>query len=234
MPIRAVLFDWGGTLVRTLPAPPPSAYAAVAHYARHHLYLALREEVLELACNEAAGHGGAANSLRIDGLLNTAFERLGWSIDPADISTCAGLFFNEATAADSVFDDARALLASLKYRGFRTAVVANSMFPGKMYAGLLAEIGLTGYLDAFVTSADVGRSKPAPDAYLHALAALDVDPHEALFVDDTVETGVAGARAAGLRAVLIDRAGHNREAAGYLVIERLAALGQLLGEGTVA
>ncbi len=234
MPIRAVLFDWGGTLVRTLPAPPASAYAAVAHYARRHLYLALRDEVFELACQEATAGMDPGTSVPVATLLNAAFERLGWSIDDADIAACSRLFFTEATAVDTVFDDARALLASLKFRGFRIAVVADSPFPGEMYTDLLAEVGLTGYLDAFVTSADVARQKPAPDAYLRALATVRVDPHEALFVGDTVETDIAGARAAGLRAVLVDRAGRHREGAGYLVIERLSALGQLLGEGTVA
>lgn len=233
MAIRVVLFDWGGTIALTEPAPPSAAYEAVARYARHKLFLALRTEVFELACREAASHADAEHSLRIDELLNAAFERLGWSIDPDDIAACSRLFFEQATATDTVLEDAMALLVSLKSRGYRIGVVADAPFPGSMYAGLLAEVGVARYLDAFVTTADVQRPKPAPDVFLHALTVLRADPHVALFVGDTVETDIAGARAAGLRAVLVDRLGRQREAAGYLVVDRLQALNQFLGEGAV-
>jgi putative hydrolase of the HAD superfamily len=66
---------------------------------------------------------------------------------------------------------------------------------------------------------------------LKALELLRVDPHEALFVGDRAETDVAGARAAGMRAVLLERRGRAREAAGYLVIQRLSGLNDVLGDG---
>jgi FMN phosphatase YigB (HAD superfamily) len=44
-------------------------------------------------------------------------------------------------------------------------------------------------------------------------------------------TDIAGARAAGMRAVLIERSLRAHEAAGYLVIERLSGLMELLGNG---
>lgn len=233
MPIRAVLFDWGGTLVHQPPTPPDAAYAAVAKYARQKLFLALRDQVFELAFTDVVGQLESGDTCpALHTLINAAFERLGWSLDDEDIAECTNRFFVEATARDTVFDDARALLASLKYRGYRTGVAANGIYPGAMYAGLLADLGLTGYLDVFVTSADTGRPKPAPDTCLHALQTIGVDPHEALFVGDTLETDIVGARAAGMRAILLDRGGRHHEGAGYLVVERLSALNELLGEGT--
>ena len=233
MPIRAVLFDWGGTLVHQPPTPPDTAYAAVAKYARHTLFLALRDQVFELAFRESVEHLQTADECpALSSLINAAFERLGWSLDDEDIANCTERFFTEATAKDTVFDDARALLASLKYRGYRTGVASNAIYPGAMYAGLLSDLGLSGYLDTFVTSADTGRPKPSPETCLEALRAIGIDPHEALFVGDTLETDIAGARAAGMRAILLDRAGRHSEGAGYLVVERLSALNELLGEGT--
>ncbi len=233
MPIRAVLFDWGGTLVHQPATPPETAYAAVAKYARQKLFLALRDQVFELAFTEAVRELDAADACpALDLLVNAAFERLGWSLDGDDIAECSRRFFTEATAKDTVFDDARALLASLKYRGYRTGVATNSIYPGSMYTSLLADLGLTGHLDCFVTSADTGRPKPAPDTCIRALEAIGGDPHETLFVGDTLETDIVGARAAGMRAILLDRAGRHHEGAGYLVVERLSALNELLGEGT--
>lgn len=48
-------------------------------------------------------------------------------------------------------------------------------------------------------SATLGDSKPAPQAYLRALARLRHAPHATLFLDDSADN-VEGARAAGLRA----------------------------------
>jgi putative hydrolase of the HAD superfamily len=129
------------------------------------------------------------------------------------------------------YDDARAVLSSLRYRGYAVGVVTNSLFPGDYFGVRVNELGLSGYVDAFVTSADVGLAKPQPGPFLRVLDLLGVDAHEAIFVGDRADTDIAGARAAGMRAVLLERRGRAREASGYLVIERLGALNDILGEG---
>lgn len=234
--IRAVLFDWGGTLVRDDTMVVTSPTAAVAHYARRTLHLALRDEVFERAFQEVlppprpAATRGAPS---IAALIGAAFQHLGWKVDDSQVAECAQLFFTDATFAHDVFEDARALLPSLKHRGYRMGVVTNSLFPSAMFMPWIGELGLAGYFDAVISSADVGRTKPDPEPYTAALRALDIDPHEALFVGDRVETDIAGARAAGLRAVLIDRSGRRREGAGYLVIKHLSGLDEFLGEGAI-
>ncbi len=55
-----------------------------------------------------------------------------------------------------------------------------------------------------VDSAVVGARKPDPAIFGHALRALGVEPGAAVHVGDTVHADVAGARAAGLRAVHLD------------------------------
>ena len=58
--------------------------------------------------------------------------------------------------------------------------------------------GLAPLLRGIVSSDDVRHGKPHPEGYLQALALLgDVTPHEVLAIDDT-EAGVASAKAAGL------------------------------------
>ncbi len=68
-------------------------------------------------------------------------------------------------------------------------------------AGLERKLKQTGLWDHFaphVYSADhVANAKPAPDLFLHAAAALDVDPADCLVLEDSVN-GVVGARAAGM------------------------------------
>jgi putative hydrolase of the HAD superfamily len=56
-------------------------------------------------------------------------------------------------------------------------------------------------VDAFIISSEEGVAKPDPRIYQIALQRLDVQPHEAVFVDDFPEN-VAGAQQLGIIAVL--------------------------------
>jgi HAD superfamily hydrolase (TIGR01509 family) len=234
--IRAVLFDWGGTLVRDDSLVVTAPTAAVAHYARQTLSLALRNSDFEHVFQEALPpyvQGQTLTVPRLDHVISAAFRALGWSVGESDIEECCRLFFEEAMSTHELFDDARAILASLRYRGYRIGVVTNSIFPSHLFVPKLKELGIAGYVDAVISSSDVGRGKPDPAPFLAALKLLGADPHEAIFVGDSLDSDIAGARAAGMRSVLIDRRGKKREGAGYLVVQHLGALNDFLGEGVV-
>ncbi|MBX3027193.1 HAD family hydrolase [bacterium] len=99
-------------------------------------------------------------------------------------------------------DDTPAVLAALRDRGLRLAVVSNA--DGRVAAALAAS-GIDRHFAAIVDSHVVGVEKPDPRIFHLALAACDVDPSEALFVGDIYEIDVVGARNAGMEAVLIDQ-----------------------------
>ena len=234
MAIRGVLFDWDGTLVRGEPLGMTVASEVVATYARRNIAPELTGEQFERAFQAVLPDyrpGETETSPHISRLLGAAFTWLGLAVSASDVEACSRLFFREATHGISVYDDARALLASLRYRGYRIGVVTNSIFPSSLFEPKVNELGLAGYIDALVASADVGLSKPNPSPYLRALAEMHIEPHEAIFVGDTAATDIVGARAAGLRAVLLERSARAQDRAGYLVIERLTALNDLLGDG---
>ena len=60
---------------------------------------------------------------------------------------------------------------------------------------------------AVVCSEEVGAYKPAAAMFARALAALGLGSHEVLHVGDSLRSDVAGARAAGIRTVWINRHG---------------------------
>ncbi len=234
MAIRAVIFDWGGTLVRddTLVLGAPSA--AVAAYLRKYLEAEVSDADVERAFHAVLPDyrpGVTQTAPHLGRLLGSAFTWLGLAVGVNDVEACSRLFFEEATHGYTVYDDARALLASLRYRGYKTGVVTNAIFPSALFEPRINQLGLGGYIDAFVSSADVGLSKPNPGPYLKALSLLGLEPHEAVFVGDNAATDIAGAKAAGMRAILLERTDRARERAGFLVIERLTAVNELLGEG---
>jgi HAD superfamily hydrolase (TIGR01509 family) len=86
-------------------------------------------------------------------------------------------------------------------------------------AQALAALGLEGVFGAVIASEDVPRSKPAPDGYLAAAAALGVPPAECLVVEDSL-SGIAAGLAAGAVVVAVQAgnfAGHDQSAAHHLL-----------------
>jgi putative hydrolase of the HAD superfamily len=230
--IRGVLFDWGGTIVRN-DGRLTSPAAAVAGYLHKRLQLDVSPEDFDRALQAVIPEfrsGVTEQADHVGRILGQAFTWMGVAAGANDVDACARLFFDEVTQGDTVFDDARALLASLRYRGFRCGVVTNSFFPASLFTAKINQLGMAGYFDSFVASADVGLAKPNPGPFHRGLSELGLGPEEALFVGDTVETDIVGARAAGMRAVLLERSAQAKDRAGFLVIERLTALNDSLGE----
>lgn len=234
MAIRAVLFDWEGTLVRPDLLARRAPTGSIASYARRVLSLAVRDEAIDRAFEALLPPAGSPPVASIEAIIAGVYTSLGWAVGAPHVEACARIFFEEATAHESVFDDARALLPSLKYRGYRTAVVANTIFPARFLQQQANALGLAGQLDAIVTSADLGVAKPAAAPFLQAIAAVGMEPHEALFVGDSLDVDIVGARGAGMRAVLLQRSRKASDRSGYLVIERLTALASILGEGSIS
>jgi HAD superfamily hydrolase (TIGR01549 family) len=99
----------------------------------------------------------------------------------------------------------REALSALRAAGIPVCIVSNS--EGKLDA-LFARLALTASFDAVIDSALVGVEKPDPRIFERALARFGVSADRALHLGDTVATDVDGARAAGVRAGLIDPFGH--------------------------
>lgn len=132
-----------------------------------------------------AAYTGLAATVQtgIDGLPEALYERLltadGWVPYP----------------------DTGPTLRALKDAGIRVAVVSNIGFDVRP---LFDEWGLTGLVDAFALSYEVGRCKPDQGIFLRACGMLGVDPERTLMVGDS--TADAGAVRAGCAALLVPAA----------------------------
>ncbi len=233
MPIRAVLFDWGGTLVRDDQLDfgvclRAACEAAVAHGVH------VSPEVFARAFASALPPyvpGITTAASRADTVLTAAFRHTGEHASATLVADVTAAFAAADMARQELFEDARALLGGLKYRGYRIGVVTNTLFPATYWAPHFQRLGIAGYIDVLSSSADLGVLKPHPGLYEHALAALGVACSEAVFVGDRLETDIAGARSANIPAILIDRSGTAPAMVGCTVVSHLSALSGVLGEG---
>ena len=132
---------------------------------------------------------------------------------------CAAVVADELQTPLPLEDVLDALLAAIRFRaypevpaalerlragGARLAVVSN--WDVSLH-DVLERTGLRGLVDAVVISAELGVAKPDPAIFRAALDRLGAGAADAMHVGDSVEADVAGARAAGLEAVLVARDG---------------------------
>jgi beta-phosphoglucomutase-like phosphatase (HAD superfamily) len=97
---------------------------------------------------------------------------------------------------------ARAALQRLDRAGVPQVCVSNSS--RRIVDANLANLGLLPYVQFSISLDDVANGKPHPEPYAIAARRLGVEPQRLLAVEDS-ESGLASARAAGLRMAAIGR-----------------------------
>lgn len=101
-----------------------------------------------------------------------------------------------------LFPDAMPALLEARGRGLKIALVSNwDVRLRRLSEGL----GLAPLFEALIISSEVGVEKPDPRIYRIACERLGIAPCDALHIGDNRREDIAGARAAGMRALLIDR-----------------------------
>jgi putative hydrolase of the HAD superfamily len=202
---RAVLLDALGTLVELEP-PWPSLRRTLA--SRHGIEVsepdAKRAMLAEMAYYRSH-HQEGSNPATLANLRQKCALVL-----RDQLPQTSSLGVEELTEAllDSLrftpYPDAAPSLAAMRAAGMRLAVVSNW---DCSLRSILEQLGLAGAVDAIVVSAEVGARKPEAAIFAAALEQLRCGPQEAMFVGDSFETDVLGARGAGLRPLLLEREG---------------------------
>jgi putative hydrolase of the HAD superfamily len=100
------------------------------------------------------------------------------------------------------YDDVAPALEELRGAGLRLGVVSN--FDARLY-GILRGLELERFFESVTISSEAGYAKPAPQLFEAALARMGVKADEALHVGDAPHLDLAGAKAAGIEAILIRR-----------------------------
>jgi putative hydrolase of the HAD superfamily len=193
--VKAVLLDGMGTLVHLIPPAPLLAEslgvdletaerafrAEVAYYVVHHLDGSDAAGLADLrrrCADVLADAAGVDREGALDALLGSLrFE---------------------------AYDDAPAALRELRARGLRLVVVSNwdCSLPA-----VLERVGLRELVDDVVVSAVVGAPKPDAAMFRAALDAAGCEASAAVHVGDSPMADVEGARAAGIRPLLLARGG---------------------------
>jgi putative hydrolase of the HAD superfamily len=217
--LRAVLFDLGGTLIKT--APIPEIF---------HRILAVHGVKVKVQPNQQDLEEIMAQTGLDDYRL--PFEKF-WRIYNAKALRRMGLKGNLDKLADAVSDewwdhadlklhaDVRDTLKALRKKNLKIGLVTNGF--RKDLEEILSRTGLAGQFDVTVGIDDVGKPKPEKEIFLYALKRLGVSASQALFVGDHPQADYEGAKAVGMKPLLVDR---DNTACGPF--EKIAALTEVL------
>jgi putative hydrolase of the HAD superfamily len=186
--IKALLFDFG----RVISAQKPPAL-----FQRYEQDLGLPPGTINTRMfDSVAWQETLVGRMTMDDFWQAIGPALGLA-SPADIKAFQHRYYGDET----LNEDVAALIRTLSGQ-FRLAVLSNSP-PG--LARWLNDWQLLQFFDVVFCSGDEGIAKPDPRAFRATIERLGVEPHESLFVDDTLQH-VETARALGLHAVVFTSA----------------------------
>lgn len=192
---RAVLLDALGTLVELEPPWISLRDRVPAEVSDERLVGALHAEMAYYREHAHEGRDEASLAELRERCAAIVSERLGFEVSVEELV--------EAIRFE-VYPDVEPALAGLRDHDLTLVAVSNWDYS---LPRVLERCGLAGLLDGTVTSASTGSRKPDAGIFRAALELAGCEPAEALHVGDTPEEDVAGARAAGIRPLLIDRNG---------------------------
>jgi HAD superfamily hydrolase (TIGR01549 family) len=216
----ALLIDAMGTLV-SLTAPVPALVEVLQRRfgvavseadARH----ALGAEIAFYRAHMDRGRDGESLAALRSRCASVLFGALPVTVTADDETRAEALL---DALRFTAYDDARPALTAARGAGARVIVVSNW---DVSLLEVLERVGLAPLVDAVVTSAAVGSRKPDPAIFTHALALAGTAAAHARHVGDSLSEDVAGARACGIRPVLLLRDGSDEPG-----LETIASLAEL-------
>jgi HAD superfamily hydrolase (TIGR01509 family) len=138
--------------------------------------------------------------------FNLILQEAGVALSPATDAALAELhaYHQESNLWELMPPGVLPALAALRAHGLKLTVVSNAN--GKLRT-VLDRLALSGCVDCTLDSHDEGVEKPDPRFFEIALARSGAQRETTIHVGDIYQIDVVGARAAGLRGVLLDQAG---------------------------
>jgi epoxide hydrolase-like predicted phosphatase len=184
MAIRAVVFDFGGVLVRTEDRTPRQRLADSLGMTY--------DQVNDLIFESESARRATVGEITTQEHWETLRSKLDLSED--EFPRVPKEFFGGDVLDEALMDYIRGLRPR-----YKTALLSNAW--DDLRGVVTTEWQIADAFDELVISAEVGVAKPETGIYEVTLQRLNVAPTEAVFVDD-FPRNIAGAQAVGMKAIL--------------------------------
>jgi putative hydrolase of the HAD superfamily len=195
--VRTVIFDWGGTLTPWHTIDQETLWHEVC---RPHFPAERAGDVARAIHAAERAAWEASERTQQSATLAQVFEG-------AQVTATDGLLssYFEAWEPHTLTDpEAPPLLRALRRRNIRIGVLSNTMWPRSLHERCFVRDQVLDLIDGAVYSSEISWTKPHPEAFRAAMAAVgEDDPASCVFVGDRPYDDVHGAKGVGMRAVLI-------------------------------
>ena len=210
MPIKAVLFDMFDTLMmieKDHAFYNPSLKRAYSFLVKNGVgvqFSVFRDAYIKARDALYVEADAKLEEPHFNSRISNALEMLGYSDVENDVVAGATNAFCEGFL-EYVRIDYQAKSALEKLHGeYKLGIVSNFAIP-ECIDKLLDKHDLHRLFDVIVVSGAVNKRKPSPEIFQKALKALGVSAENAVFVGDTVDADIIGAKAAGMQTIFIER-----------------------------
>lgn len=205
--IRAVLFDFGGTLY-DYAALEPGERESLLELARWAgadkeplaVFSAYRDAIRRVFHQYLPQPYYLHRDLFRDAAA-TMLENLGARVEPDQLDRHRAAQWERHARHFALREGVIETLAALRARDLHIGMVSN--IDDDQLAHLIKLGNLEPYFDSILSSEQAQSCKPDPAIFAEALRRAGCQPEEALFVGDTIRQDIAGANAMGLPSVLI-------------------------------
>lgn len=207
MPVKAVIFDYIGTLVNckgySMVDSEDKLYSALvaegfkmekhvfleAYHAAHQKYRVIRYEQ----------HREVTNAIWV----SEALRNIGFKAEAKDsaIKTALNVFFQDFINTLELRVGAKKLLSQTKAK-CKIGLISNFTHAPVIYKSL-RKIGIDQFFNAVIISEENGWRKPNRMIFQDALYRLQVKPGEAVYVGDSPVEDIKGAKDLGLKTIFV-------------------------------
>jgi HAD superfamily hydrolase (TIGR01509 family) len=197
--LRAVLFDWGDTLMEWTPDTQllTNGHRAGLEALGLDPIPAMTERFRDVYLKEFFAPG-VVEEVEYPGQVRRLLGEFDVEVDDDALARFLEAEHTAWGPARKLAPMTHALLETLRERGFLLGLVSNAFDPPDLLHRDLAQLGVTERLDVAVFSSEIGRRKPDPVIFEYVLGAIGVDAPDALFVGDNLANDIAGAAALGM------------------------------------
>jgi putative hydrolase of the HAD superfamily len=214
--VRAAIFDLGGTLMSF-----GSIGSGLNFHGMEHLGLGALHDHLsatgiplplgkEAFRDQLSGRFDAAWSRSLSSLMSDRIDRvLREQLDEWELALSDGdlrraiLAYHRSMAPHiGLYDDTVETLERCRARGLAIGLISNTLWLPEMHDADLRRLGIDGFFQHRIYSSEHAHLKPHGAIFADSLAALEVEPGQAVFVGDRIIDDVGGAQSAGMIGVL--------------------------------
>lgn len=104
----------------------------------------------------------------------------------------------------NIYPNASYILGNLKNKGYCLSMISNMMLPGKLLLKKLSENNILHYFNTVTISSDIGFIKPRKEIFLKTLENDILKPEQVVFVGDTYNQDIIGAKNAGMHTIWLN------------------------------